>query len=80
MIVRYWAAIGKIWTLLNLTIPMACSAGIWELASITNLFFVGRLNGAKYIGTIILLCWRHSLCCISDMCVRMKGFELVSTT
>jgi Na+-driven multidrug efflux pump len=54
MIDRYWAACGKLWTLLNLAVPMVSSAGIWELARITNLFFVGRLNGAKYIGAATL--------------------------
>jgi Na+-driven multidrug efflux pump len=44
---------GKVPTLLKLTLPMICSAGISEIASLANLYFVGRLDGAKYIGTFM---------------------------
>lgn len=49
------AALSMVGKLATLTFPMVCSAGIWEVASLANLFFVGRLNGAKYIGNSYLL-------------------------
>lgn len=44
----------KISELVNLTIPIVSTALLTELTGVVTLFYVGRIDGAKYIGAATL--------------------------
>ena len=49
---RFQKAIQQVPTLFSLALPMIFTALLGDASNLSTLFFVGRLNGAKYIGKV----------------------------